>query len=680
MLNVQLLAGGLYTSLMRLLDLVTGEFVEFSDPFTIPPYAILSHRWAQEEQTYQDLRKIQTLCQGGTPRSPSPPLPRPSHSSSSSQDDNSSILSRPSSPQSIWGSDSGLSDKVRGACEAARKDGFRYIWIDSCCIDKTSSSELSESINSMFAWYRDAAVCYVFLADVPTTPSASLRSEGSAFRLSEWFTRGWTLQELIAPSRLVFLSASWELLGTKSSLADLVEQITGIPASVLTSGARGPPRSLDECSVAQRMSWAAKRYTTKVEDQAYSLLGIFDIQMPTLYGEGDRAFRRLQEEILRRIPDQSIFAWGSIYPEPFPALTDSPTPPAAIEGASVPSGDPHNSKPRPFYKFMTSCASPVLAHSPRDFIGAGKVVPVPHSTFVDLLTKYWPISPQEYTSTPHGIRTDLPLLPLASCLSSDEAFFETKDPEYGRIRWYLAVLACELSDFPGQLLCRICHIAAPERPVNVLHRGSVGLSRRIGESGPDGHFGIVRLAPYEPWLVQLRVHTVFLEHPSRSSATPVMARLRDVGIREAITFILPTWCRNALDVQGYAASLEGGGSYRLTLSPRPPINSDSDLLRRQSIVADFSSEWTPGGDGLMLRIHVAVRIFGHSRQPRTKHLEWRHRNDSRPFPAWHCGLMRDRLELASERCDKLMLELGVQLVSASCYHIHADVVSKPAAE
>ncbi len=530
----------------------------------------------------------------------------------------------------------------------------------------------------MFAWYRDAAVCYAFLADVPTLPSASLRSEGSAFRSSVWFTRGWTLQELIAPHRLVFLSRDWEPFGTKSSLAGLVEEITRIPASVLTSDGRGPHRSLDECSVAQRMSWAANRQTTKVEDLAYSLLGIFDIQMSTLYGEGDRAFRRLQEEILRRVPDQTIFAWGPIYPEAFPTRAESSGPANTLEEAETTSRNLPSSEPRQRYMFTTSGSFPILAHSPRDFVGAGKVIPVPHSTFVDLLTRYWPISPQEYISTPHGIRSDLPLLPLANCLSPDEALFEVKDAQ--RVRWYLAVMACEQSDFPGQLLCRICHIAAPERPVNVLHRGSLRLPGRVGEFGSDTHFGLVRLAPYnESWLVKLRVHTVFLDHPSRSLPTSIMQCIRDARTDETIAFTLPTWCRDALDVEGYTASLEGlsqagGGLQRLVLSPRPPnnTNSESDLYR-WSITADFSYEWMPGADGL--RIHAAVHVSGNELSY-TRNLEWLHMNSSWSFPAWHCRLMSGKLELAAEKHDTVTLELGVQLASASCYHIHADIISE----
>lgn len=144
---------------MRLLDVFSGEFAEFSDPQSIPPYAILSHRWSAVEQTYQDVLEIQKLLRFKRLPSLSPPSLQPSPSSDVEPEALGAII------PSIWDNDRGLSDKVRNACQVAREDGFQYIWIDSCCIDKTSSSELSESINSMFAWYGDAEVCYAFLAD-----------------------------------------------------------------------------------------------------------------------------------------------------------------------------------------------------------------------------------------------------------------------------------------------------------------------------------------------------------------------------------------------------------------------------------------------------------------------------------------------------------------------------------
>lgn len=174
--------------------------------------------------------------------------------------------------------------------------------INRCCIDKTSSAELSEAINSMFRWYQNAQACYAYLADVSSDSGPS--QEPSEFSKSRWFTRGWTLQELIAPSNVVFYSRDWHILGTKDQLADLLERITRIDCETL----RG--QDLQFVSVSKKMSWAAHRKTSRVEDIAYSLLGIFDVNMPLLYGEGKKAFLRLQEEILKVSNDQTLFAWG----------------------------------------------------------------------------------------------------------------------------------------------------------------------------------------------------------------------------------------------------------------------------------------------------------------------------------------------------------------------------------
>ena len=164
---------------MRLLDTTAGQFVELSQWWKIR-YAILSHTWDPDgEQTHQELKTLQTT-----------------YGPSTSPD-------TPPSTRTLW-QDPRLSAKVRRACEVARAHGYRYIWIDSCCIDSTSSAELSEAINSMYHWYRDAQVCYAFLADVHVADNVS--AEKSFFRESRWFTRGWTLQELIAPRVVVFLS------------------------------------------------------------------------------------------------------------------------------------------------------------------------------------------------------------------------------------------------------------------------------------------------------------------------------------------------------------------------------------------------------------------------------------------------------------------------------------------
>jgi hypothetical protein len=213
-------------------------------------YAILSHTWEAEEVTFEDL-------QNGT------------------------------------GTKKAGYNKIRFCGEQARRDSLQYFWMDTCCIDKSSSAELSEAINSMFRWYRESTKCYVYLSDVLRT---AVNTDDLAweltFRKSRWFARGWTLQELIAPTSVKFFSKEGELLGDKSTLERYICEITGISAKAL----RGSP--LSGFSITERMSWAAQRETTRKEDQAYSLLGIFDISIPVIYGEGkEKAIKRLREEI-----------------------------------------------------------------------------------------------------------------------------------------------------------------------------------------------------------------------------------------------------------------------------------------------------------------------------------------------------------------------------------------------
>lgn len=193
-------------------------------------------------------------------------------------------------------------DKIRHACSQALLDGLEYVWIDTCCINKESSAELSEAINSMYRWYKGAKICYALLADVQA--GADTRDILDQISHSEWFDRGWTLQELIAPDIVVFFNQSWQQLGTKLSLRESLSFRTGIDSAVLTGWEHPSTRS-----VAQRMSWASRRKTTRIEDEAYCLLGIFGVNMPMLYGEGTAAFLRLQEEIMKASDDHSIFAW-----------------------------------------------------------------------------------------------------------------------------------------------------------------------------------------------------------------------------------------------------------------------------------------------------------------------------------------------------------------------------------
>ncbi|KAL2889370.1 HET-domain-containing protein [Ceratocystis lukuohia] len=185
--------------------------------------------------------------------------------------------------------------KILGACRQAQQDGYEWIWIDTVCIDQTSPSEVSEAVNSVYLWYEEAAVCYVYLADVPRF----------YFGDSQWFERGWTLIELIAPRDVEFYAADWTEIGTKNSLETELCHITGIRAEVLRGTA-----SPATCSVAERLSWAARRCTTKLEDEAYCLMGLFGINMPVVYGEGRKAWTRLQELILQSTEDLSLLAWS----------------------------------------------------------------------------------------------------------------------------------------------------------------------------------------------------------------------------------------------------------------------------------------------------------------------------------------------------------------------------------
>ena len=200
--------------------------------------------------------------------------------------------------------------KIKQSCALAASSRLPYLWIDTCCIDKSSSAELSEAINSMYKWYRDATVCYVYLSDMKRceVDYFLLPKDGidhsknfQMLQACRWFTRGWTLQELLAPQDVEFYDQDWALIGTKKTMWALLSRITGIRPEHLWNS--------QGASVAQKMSWAANRQTTRTEDTAYSLLGLFNVNMPLLYGEGEKAFKRLQHEILQSTSDESIFAW-----------------------------------------------------------------------------------------------------------------------------------------------------------------------------------------------------------------------------------------------------------------------------------------------------------------------------------------------------------------------------------
>jgi hypothetical protein len=205
--------------------------------------------------------------------------------------------------------------KIERTCELARRRHLPYAWVDTCCIDKSSSAELSEAINSMFQWYRESAVCFAFLSDLQPKPEIGSEPPQSdnwfeqGFPGCRWLRRGWTLQELIAPRHVEFYDMAWTMRTSKAGHTLFLSIETGIHVSVLEDSAR-----LSQILIARRMSWAARRETTRIEDMAYCLLGIFDINMPMIYGEGKKAFMRLQEEIAKQSCDLSLLAWRSQSP------------------------------------------------------------------------------------------------------------------------------------------------------------------------------------------------------------------------------------------------------------------------------------------------------------------------------------------------------------------------------
>lgn len=258
---------------MRLLTWTSQGELTLTDDLSdnTPPYAILSHTWGfdNDEVTFADVQQGEGQGQNKA----------------------------------------GFA-KIRFCGQQARRDGINHFWVDTCCIDKTNHVELPEAITSMFRWYRDAQKCYVYLSDVSAAQSDvdcnTLPVWKSSFRKSRWFTRGWTLQELLAPTTVEFFSLEGEFLGTKESLTQLIHETTKIPVTAL----QGTP--LSEFPIAERIRWTERRDTKKKEDKAYSLLGIFDVFMTFIYGEGDNAFRRLRNKINKKFGSDAAACLGGV--------------------------------------------------------------------------------------------------------------------------------------------------------------------------------------------------------------------------------------------------------------------------------------------------------------------------------------------------------------------------------
>ncbi|KAE9965765.1 hypothetical protein EG327_000339 [Venturia inaequalis] len=305
---------------MRLVNVHTLELETFL-PGRIPRYAILSHTWGEDEILFEDM-----------------------------------FVARGAIAERIGYA------KIVDCCAQIRRrrPDLGFVWIDTCSIDKSSSAELSEAINSMFRYYAQAAYCVVFLEDYEDS-SRPVRKRMAACK---WFTRGWTLQELIAPQEIDFVSSSWKLIGKRSELAAAISEISGIALSIMSDNTSAETRSLpySRASVAQRMSWVANRATTRDEDMAYCLMGLFDISMPILYGEGlSKAFRRLQEEIIKQSADESLFVHDSI---------------------------------------ITGSRHRILAESPKCFAGCGNVI---------CFSADWNARVSSYSMSNRGVQLEVPL-------------------------------------------------------------------------------------------------------------------------------------------------------------------------------------------------------------------------------------------------------------------------------
>ncbi|KAI0359524.1 HET-domain-containing protein [Trametes cingulata] len=366
---------------MWLLRTSTAELTHFDSPYDVRGgYTILSHVWQEHEQSFKDVQALQSkLATAGLKRL---------------------LRAR-------------VSAKIRECCVLAKMHGYDWLWIDTCCIDRSSSAELSEAVNSMYEWYALAQVCYAYLQDVPSAEDP--HAPDSAFRRSKWFTRSWTLQELIAPRCVVFLAQDWTLIGTKASLAPLLQDITGIDTDILTFR-----QELGNVSVARRMSWASCRNATRIEDEAYSLMGIFGVHMPTIYGEGRRAFRRLQEEILKRTSDQTLFAWGNVLP-----IRIAPFRERMSYGSYHPDNHMFAPSPAAFYRSASMVPVPMEVAVENALQALGIKQPLPtslqnsHATHVHQAAEgSCGIPLADFTVTTHGIRSTLLIIESAEGESS----------------------------------------------------------------------------------------------------------------------------------------------------------------------------------------------------------------------------------------------------------------------
>ncbi|KAI0808405.1 heterokaryon incompatibility protein-domain-containing protein [Fomes fomentarius] len=512
---------------MRLLYTTTGHFYSPSNLVGLS-YAILSHTWSPGgEQTYQELLTIQN---GGPDTSTLSRMLQGVGLATSARNTSVSILD-----------DSRVSKKIRETCRVARQDGYQLVWIDSCCIDKTSSAELSEAINSMYEWYRRADLCYVYLEDVDDTVD-HLADIDDAVRVgrSRWNTRGWTLQELIAPRHMVFMSSQWRPLGTKHSLAHHLEDATGIRRSLLNH-----ERRLESIPIAERLSWAAGRKTSREEDEAYSLMGILGVHMTTIYGEGRNAFIRLQEEILKMHPDQSIFAWGPLWRGSY-NLSWAPTDESSFSVPSLSEGQQLNDL----------CG--LLGGSPRCFristATARILSPISDDLFSSRLGITTSSLQTDFTPTSREIRMRLPLIPMSAIRTPLLIESGSRGPF---VNEYLAVLQCE--DERGNL------VALP-----LIRTSNTEFIVGTTRDGTSKLFRVWSLSPNE--LEDGREHIAVTEILIRGRHLPPSSLVDNREISDFMDIphvgdVIPyDWCRTLLQKEGYELTSSLRSPQRTVLS------------------------------------------------------------------------------------------------------------------
>lgn len=315
---------------MRLLDTHTLEFRWFAEVPKDQPYVILSHVWGEEELTYEEHEAWLKA------RKVDPDLPEPNIAGFEKLKDFCRICERDFRIVTVhyegkFGHDSKeyviaqhkdtQDDVLNNMPESWRSSEQNYeapkvlaprevqlVWIDTCCIDKRSSADLSEAINSMYRWHKDAATCIAYLSDVWSRPGEHGTTPTERVEHSKWFTRGWTLQELIAPVDVWFYDADWKPFWSRHGDYLAITSITSIDHRILQT--QPTSDSLYQIPVAVRLSWAANRETTRIEDRAYSLLGLLDTHMPLIYGEGVKALDRLLETFIAKTVDHSILIWN----------------------------------------------------------------------------------------------------------------------------------------------------------------------------------------------------------------------------------------------------------------------------------------------------------------------------------------------------------------------------------